>query len=248
MEQQSGAAGEDRARFKGAGFSRLRRWLPSLGSLVNGTAARRLVWSVFAAGMAYIVLPQPIPGETRILAAWDMLIVSFLGLAYAKILPLSPDETGRSVRPQDQSVPIILLLVILAVGTSLFAIGFMLAHQQELPVEARVWFVLLSGIAIIGSWLMTHTMFALHYAHRYYGDKYEPLGVVDEGLSFPGGSAPDYMDFVYFAFVIGMTAQVSDVQVTSREMRRLVLLHSLLSFAFYTGILALTVNVMADIL
>ncbi|CAL1240829.1 DUF1345 domain-containing protein [Candidatus Methylocalor cossyra] len=222
-----------------------------MGGLIrslNRTTSRRLAGSAAAGVVLLFASPFPVLVETRLLAAWDVFTVTFLVFTYARILRASPDTTGRDAKNQDQSGPVILMLVVVAASTSLFAIGFMLGHREGLPLEARALFLLLATVAVAGSWLMTHTMFALHYAHRYYGDRYEPFGVVDEGLAFPGGDPPDYMDFVYFAFVIGMTAQVSDVAVTSRAMRHLVWLHSLLSFAFYTGILALAINVLADLL
>ena len=224
-----------------------KRWVQGSIRLFNGTTGRRLAWCAAGAAL-FFACTYPIPKEPRLLAVWDVFTSCFLILTYARILRASPDQTGRDAKKQDQSGPVILILVVAAASASLFAIGFMLGHRQGLSLEARAWFLLLVSMAVAGSWLMTHTMFALHYAHRYYGDKYEPFGVMDEGLAFPGGGPPDYMDFVYFAFVIGMTAQVSDVQVTSRGMRRLVWLHSLLSFAFYTGILALAINVLADLL
>lgn len=105
-------------------------------------------------------------------------------------------------------------------------------------------------MTIFSSWLLIHTMFALHYAHRYYGGEMEePVGEVNKGLAFPDGEPqPTYMDFVYAAFVIGMTAQVSDVQVTTPSMRRLVLLHSVFSFWFYAGILALAINFVSGLI
>jgi uncharacterized membrane protein len=92
-------------------------------------------------------------------------------------------------------------------------------------------------------------MFALHYAHRYYRDDPEtPEADATGGLKFPGDAPPHYWDFLYFSFVIGMTSQVSDVQVTSRPMRRLVLGHGILSFAFYTIVLALSINIVAGLI
>jgi uncharacterized membrane protein len=91
--------------------------------------------------------------------------------------------------------------------------------------------------------MLVHTLFAVHYAHGYYGDApRDGRGGIAGGLAFPGGAEPDYWDFLYFSFVIGMTSQVSDVQTTSPWMRRLCLAHGIVSFFFNTVILALTVN------
>jgi uncharacterized membrane protein len=100
---------------------------------------------------------------------------------------------------------------------------------------------------VISSWMLVHTVFSLRYAHTYYGDPDGPAGPQPHagGLEFPGDREPDYLDFAYFSFVIGMTFQVSDVVITSRDFRKLVLLHSMLAFGFNTVILALAINTVA---
>jgi uncharacterized membrane protein len=222
--------------------------LGRIASHLNKDAARRLTVSALVAVLAFSALPNGIFVGTRALAAWDLGALCFLLLAYSLIAGATADQTGRNAQRQDQSGPILLGLAVIATSASLFAIGFALQHTKGLASLARGWLLTLSGITVACSWLMTHTTFALHYAHRYYGDRYEPTGQADKGLEFPGGAMPDYMDFVYFSFVIGMTSQVSDVQITSRPMRRLAWLHGMLSFAFNTGILALTINVVATLL
>jgi uncharacterized membrane protein len=99
------------------------------------------------------------------------------------------------------------------------------------------------------SWALLHTVYSLHYAHVYYGD-IDPGKQfrAEKGLEFPGKDEPDYLDFAYFSFVVGMTCQVSDVQVTSKRMRRLTLLHGIISFAFNTVILALLINTLSGLL
>ena len=101
--------------------------------------------------------------------------------------------------------------------------------------------ILVSAASILLSWAFLNTLFALHYAHGYYGG----YGKQHEGLDFPGGGEPDYWDFAYFAVVIGMTFQVSDVQVTSRYLRRTVLAHGVIAFFFNVFIVAVSVNIVA---
>jgi uncharacterized membrane protein len=109
--------------------------------------------------------------------------------------------------------------------------------------------VALAAATIVCSWFLTHVMYALHYAHRFYrDDPSTPERDATGGLDFPGTEAPHYWDFLYFSFVIGMTSQVSDVQVTSHAMRILVLWHGVLSFFFYTVLLALTLNIVASMI
>ena len=100
-----------------------------------------------------------------------------------------------------------------------------------------------AALSIVLSWLFMNTMYALHYAHGYYGD----FGKQHEGLQFPGTTQPDYWDFVYFAFVIGMCFQVSDVQITSHTLRRTALLHSVVAFFFNVFIIAISVNIAAGL-
>ena len=127
------------------------------------------------------------------------------------------------------------------------AIVVMMQEGKNLAGTERSLHILVSVLALSASWLFIQTMFAFRYAHRYYQEEKsgEPDG---PGLEFPGGLDPDYFDFLYYSYVVGMTAQVSDVQVTSREMRRLTLVHSVLSFAFNMLVLALSINVVAGAL
>ncbi|WP_254775374.1 DUF1345 domain-containing protein [Pseudoxanthomonas sp. GM95] len=101
--------------------------------------------------------------------------------------------------------------------------------------------IAIAGSSIVLSWLFMNLMFALHYAHGFYGD----YGQEHRGLDFPGKAPPDYWDFAYFSIVIGMTFQVSDVQITSRTLRRLALMHSVIAFFFNMFVIAVTVNILA---
>ena len=100
----------------------------------------------------------------------------------------------------------------------------------------------LATVTIFLSWTFIHTIFALNYAHDYYGEH----GAKRSGLKFPDYADPDYWDFVYFSFVVGMTCQVSDVAVASQPIRRTVIAHGVVSFFFNTALLALTVNIAAS--
>ena len=101
--------------------------------------------------------------------------------------------------------------------------------------------------SILLSWLMVHTTFTFHYAHLYYDDHENDSSRHAEGLDFPSEKMPNYLDFAYFAFVIGMTFQVSDVQITSGKLRRVALFHGLLAFALNTFVVAFTINIIAGL-
>jgi uncharacterized membrane protein len=136
-------------------------------------------------------------------------------------------------------------LLFLSVFASSAAIALILQHLRDLSVAQRWGHFALSMLALGASWLLMQTIFAFRYAHVYYQEENRghPLGA---GLDFPGKLAPDYFDFLYYAHVVGMTSQVSDVVVTSRTMRHLTLLHSVSAFAFNMLVLALSINVMGS--
>ena len=118
--------------------------------------------------------------------------------------------------------------------------------QDGAPEGQRTLYVALVAVTLFMSWLMTHVTFAFRYAHEFYANDVGGPDV-DGGLDFPGEKSPDYLDFMYFSLVLGMTFQVSDVQITSRKFRRVAALHGLLSFLFNTVIVALTVNIAAGL-
>lgn len=184
----------------------------------------------------------------RLASSWDAGVVVFLALTWWMARDCPADEMRQTVLANDQGRRAILALVLLAIVASIAAIFFLLQPEAEHGGHPRTE-VAVAVLTIVCSWLLTHVMFALHYAHRFYRDN--PATKEKDatgGLRFPGDESPHYWDFLYFSFVIGMTSQVSDVQVTSHAMRKLVLLHGVLSFAFYTIVLAISINIVAGLI
>ena len=136
-----------------------------------------------------------------------------------------------------------------AACAALFAVGFLIKSHKDQSGGHFAIHLLLTLCTVISSWALLHTVYSLRYAHTYYGDSDQP-GVQQHagGLIFPGDRPPNYFDFAYFSFVVGMTCQVSDVQITSRRLRRITLFHSVLSFGFNTIILALLINTVSGLL
>ena len=133
----------------------------------------------------------------------------------------------------------------------LFAIVLLLSGSGQQSKADLTGHILLSLSSVISSWWLVHTTFTLRYAHLYYCNAENDLNGQNQepgGLEFPSEEQPDYLDFTYFSYVIGMTFQVSDVQITSRRIRRLALMHGVLSFAFNTVIVALSINVIAGLI
>jgi uncharacterized membrane protein len=198
-----------------------------------------------AAGLAALELPEPGFGPAlRGTLAWVVGVAVFLALATVAIGNGSPERARARARSIDESTWVISIIVVVAAAASLGALGYVLQKAAGPTVPRLV----IAGLAVVASWLLTHVVFALHYAHAYYGDPGTAGGGERGGLAFPGREEPDYWDFLYYALVVGMTCQVSDVQVTSRPLRRMTLAHGVLAFFFNTGVLALAVNVIASAL
>lgn len=215
-------------------------------ALVGKFGARRLVLGTIV-GVAVGFAAEPfLRLPFRVASGWIAGVAVYLLLTGLVIGPAGPVEARHYAERQDPRRWIIMLLVIAAAFVSLLALGFSFgksAHETDTGLAVRL---ALAALTIIASWLLVHTVYALHYCHHFYGDDTTQEGRQDRGgLEFPGKELPDYWDFLYFSYVVGMTCQVSDVQVTSRTMRRMVLAHGVLSFFFNTFILALAVNFVA---
>lgn len=182
----------------------------------------------------------------------------FLVLTWIVMLDATPASMRRVARSQDVQRPAILSLIVISTFASLLAIFFMLRNAKALSVYPFSLHLAVAGVTIVGGWLLIHTIFALHYAHTYYQrcESAHPAHAATDsdtskeagGLDFPNDWEPDYWDFMYYAFVIGMACQVSDVETTSPQMRRLTLLHSVLSFFFNNSILAMSINIIAGLI
>jgi uncharacterized membrane protein len=210
---------------------------------------QRLSIAVVAGLLLFFVLPNHIILlDTRIIASWDVAASTSLLLSWVTMAGTDAAATKASTLNKRQSSSGILALVILAALASLMALTFLFKANENVSELAKIAHVGLSVIALATSWLLIHTRYAFHYAHRYYVSGGSKHNKILGGLSFPGDNPPDYFDFAYFSFVIGMTSQVSDVAITSRVMRRITLIHGLLSFAFNMGVLALSINIVASMI
>lgn len=225
--------------------AKARTWLQRL---TNCDAHHRLF---IAAGMAVLV-GLSTSGRLRVpvqlVVSWDAFTFCVLTLAWIRMATGDAANCVRSAKLQDSSRTLIFFFVVASACVSLFAVAYLLGSAKELGKEALAGHVLLSLVTVVGSWLLIHTMFALRYAHTFYGDDEDPeIKSYAGGLDFPDEKTPGYLDFAYFSFVIGMTCQVSDVQITGRGIRLAAFLHGLLSFAFNAIILALSINIVSGL-
>jgi uncharacterized membrane protein len=212
---------------------------------LNIEARERCIIALIAGIAGYFLVHTFASTPTSVIAAWDSFSLSLLGLIWIAILNSGIDQIRRRARTQDLGGLLIFIFVIAAACSSIFAVIFLLSAAKttsHLPLHAT-----LSILAILSSWTLVHTMFAMRYAHVYYGEDGGD-GPHCGGLEFPSDENPNYLDFAYFSFVIGMTCQVSDVQINSKRLRTVALIHGVLSFAFNTIILALTINTVSGLL
>jgi len=175
-------------------------------------------------------------------------MISFLVASWVVMMRAKIKTMRRNAQSQDEGRAVILGLIIAAASSNLLAIAFILREAKGQEVNIVIPHVSLAIVTIIGSWLLIHTIFAMHYAHEYYQDHPTQSHLKAGGLDFPDDVEPDYWDFLYFSFVIGMTSQVSDVPITSRSLRRLALMHSILSFFYNTAIVAMSINIIAGLI
>jgi uncharacterized membrane protein len=212
-------------------------------------AHHRFFVACFFALASFLVLRHHASLDARVVAAWNAFALSTVVLAWLILSTQDPYEVRRTARLQDGSRTFLFVVVISAATVSLFAVFILLGSSKNLPAGSLAVHVGLSFAAVVLSWMLVHTTFALRYAHFYYRDAHRlDRDKIKGGLVFPSEANPDYLDFAYFSFVIGMTCQVSDVQISSRPMRRLAMVHGLISFAFNTAILAIFVNIVASLI
>jgi uncharacterized membrane protein len=207
------------------------------------TGHQRLIYGVVV-GVVVALLPLPIAIQSKGLLAWSAGAMTYLALAWWLAFELDASRTREKAQSQDQPGFILFALLLLSVFASIAAITLMIQQVKDLSMGQRLGHLGLALVALGLSWLLMQAIFAFRYAHLYY--QTELRGKDGRGgLDFPGKLAPDYFDFLYYAHVVGMTSQVSDVVVTSRQMRHLTLMHSVTAFAFNMLVLALSINVMA---
>jgi uncharacterized membrane protein len=211
------------------------------------TGRPRLFLALLAGVAAFPFVPYALQLRTRLICAWDVTVIVYLLLAAQLFISERQSRMADDAAAQQEGEWTIFAITVAVVVFSFVAIFGEFAAAKDAAAEAKSWRVALVALTLLASWLMTHTTFCLRYAHEFYSQS-PGAPQIDGGLQFPGETAPDYLDFAYFSLVLGMTFQVSDVQITSRKLRRLAALHGLLSFLFNTVIVALTVNIAAGLL
>lgn len=208
----------------------------------------RLIISLTVAAIVYFCSSKALTIPELGLACWIGCASTVIVLDWIVILTSHPMEVSKIAKLQDSSRSFLFAFIITASLVSLVAIIFLLKSGKGISEADKNEHIALAISAVAVSWWLVHTVFTLKYAHMYYDtstDAGKPLKV--GGLEFPDTKEPDYLDFVYFAFVVGMTFQVSDVVITHRKIRHACLAHGVISFAFNTAIVALSINVISGL-
>lgn len=182
----------------------------------------------------------------HIIVTWITYACAIISMDWIFILSMHPRQVKKNAKLEDSNVTLIFLFVIAAAFISLLAVVMLLLSIKGSSAKQTMEHALMAIGSVAVSWWLTHTVFTLRYAHLYYSTQKDEVNAIG-GLEFPKEPEPDFMDFVYFSFVIGMTFQVSDVEISSRKIRRLAWLHGILSFVFNTVIVALSINIISGL-
>lgn len=213
--------------------NRLSRILISLSVAV-------IVWLLFYKTHAFAI---------TFMSSWIAFAATTLLIIWSTILVLHPKETAVVANEEDNTRFLIFVFIIAAAVVSLFAIVLLLKSAPGAKGINK--HIFLTASSVFFSWTLIHTVFALRYAHLYY--TYPTRKHLEDeeghhaGLDFPGDEEPDFLDFAYFSFVLGMTFQVADVSITGRNIRRLALLHGFIAFVYNTIIVALSINIISGL-
>ena len=215
---------------------------PDLGARMRtASAGQRVTWSMLSGAVAGAIVSLFTVPSAAILAGWDVAVVIYLAWVWIAVWRLDPGTTARLAKREDPSSAVAELVVLSAGIAMLVAVGFALVRAGQATDGMKAFLVTLGLLSVVLSWIIVHTVYALRYARAYYS---EP----DGGIEFNEKEPPTYTDFAYFAFTVGMTYQVADTNITSKEIRRITLHHALLSYLFGAVLLGLVINVVATLL
>lgn len=182
----------------------------------------------------------------HVMVLWDVFAVTMLTSSWLIIFTRTPEQIRHLAKNEDGSLLYVYLIILTASFASIIAVLILMITHDSAGISKAVYLPLSIGGMVL-SWVMVHTTFTFHYARVYYSNDDEDESQHTGGLDFHNEDCPDYLDFAYYAFVIGMTFQVSDIETRSRKFRHITLFHSLLSFSMNTFVIALTVNLIASL-
>lgn len=223
------------------------------GTVVGPFVSRPRLTSGIAAGLLAFALSSVVAphleASTRAILSWDLTCIWFLTFTMVQMRTQTQADLKAHVAAHDEGRGIIVATVVIAAAASLGAVALELSLAKDAHGIVKELRISLALVTVVLSWFTAQIIYALHYAHAYYApDRTTPnTDDVVGGLEFPGGEEPDNWDFLHFALVIGVASQTADIAFTAKRLRRIGTTHSLISFAFNTAVLALTINLLAGL-
>ncbi len=206
---------------------------------------QRVLISLFVSLMLFLIIYRmELEPLLLISILWVAFALTFISTSAIVFFTMPVSEISKIANEEDGSRLFVLIIILVSSFASMFTV-LLLVISDEMPAH-KTLSVIMSVVGMIVSWTLVHTLFTFHYANMYYF-KQDDNKSINEPLRFPGKMKPNYLDFAYFSFVIGMTFQVSDVEINSPKIRKTALAHGLLAFAFNTFVVALTINLIAGI-
>ncbi len=203
--------------------------------------------SLLITTIAYFIIKGKFSNLIACMFLWDIFSFFYLISSWIVLAKRSVPEIRRLAKKDDGSAIFVFLLIVISSFASMFAVLFLMVSQSNAASRDNLYLPV-AVAAMLLSWLIVHSTYAFHYAHMYYDDDEKEPDKDAQGLEFPEEDPkPNYIDFAYFSFVIGCTFQVSDIEISSPKIRRVVLFHGLLSFALNTFVVALTINLIAGL-
>jgi len=199
---------------------------------------------IIGAAVYFLLELKNLDGLSHLMIGWDTFSLCMIVMSWITFFITNSKQIREQSKVQDPSRTIIFAIILISTFASILAVLLLIVTKKESSAGIS-WRLFISVMGMLLSWFLIHTIFTLRYAHIYYGDHKTKPNTHAGGLDFPGDEKPEYLDFAYYAFVLGMTFQVSDVQITSKRFRNLALLHGLISFGFNTIMIALTINLIA---
>lgn len=212
--------------------------------LLRHHPVHRVVFCSLVTALVYFFIRGKFQLLITTMILWDVFSLLYLVFSWNILLKRSVPQIRVKAKSDDGSVTLVFLLVVLSSFAAMITVLLLMLSQSDGKDDLYIP-VAVSSMAF--AWLMVHTIYSFHYAHMYYDDDEDSPGNDATGLEFPGKGKPDYVDFAYFAFVIGCTFQVSDVEISSKKIRRVALVHGLLSFGLNTFVVALSINIIAGL-
>ena len=194
-------------------------------------------------GVAFGIFAPAATLTTKFLLGWNVCVWLYLGLTLWLVIRSAASDVKSTAEVEDENASMVLFTVCIAAIASLAAITLELSGNSKLDQSEQLMHYGFTGLTVVGSWLMIGVIFSLHYARLFYNNEGP-----EPALRFPEGELnPDYWDFLYFSFTLSVAVQTSDVCIATREMRKAVLVHSLLGFLFNTAVLGFLINIAAGL-